>query len=187
MAAELQDWRARQLCFGPPRRTGDPLVLRQARVALRDDLTQINLCIAPPGRDDVRMQRRPAARHGHRDNGRILDRGVLAEDCSTSSGQTFIPEGSTIKSFARPTRRRLPAPSMVARSPVLYQPSDVIAAAVRTGSAQYPRMTLEPRTRTSPSPARRTSTPVSALPTLPIGVVPSAAAHAIIGEHALAP
>jgi hypothetical protein len=64
-----------------------------------------------------------------------LTAGSARSTSSTSCGHTFIPEGSTIRSFARPARKMLPSRSIVARSPVAYHPS-WSTSAVRSGSFQ---------------------------------------------------
>ena len=53
-----------------------------------------------------------------------------------SSGYTLKPFGSTIMSFVRPIRISRRDSSSRPMSPVLYQPSDVNAAAVASGSCQ---------------------------------------------------
>jgi len=60
-------------------------------------------------------------------------RGERLKSWSSSSGATFLPEASTMTSLARPVMRRLPRGSIRPTSPVRYQPSSVLAAAVSSG------------------------------------------------------
>jgi len=80
----------------------------------------------------------------------------------------FFPPEVMISSFFRSTMVGKPPVSSVPRSPVCSQPSRSRASAVPAGSRQYRRITSGPRTRTSPSPASRTSMPGQAVPTAPV-------------------
>src|SRR6478735_5626631 len=87
---------------------------------------------------------------------------------SRAAGATFLPPAVTMISFLRPVMVRKPSESKLPMSPVRNQPPSLNASAVASGLFQYSLKTLMPRTSISPSSARRTPTPGSAGPTVPI-------------------
>src|SRR4029079_4331696 len=93
----------------------------------------------------------------HRSSGRPITATSTTAGCSYSTRSTselamFSPP-DTIMSFSRSTMYTYPSPSLIPMSPVWNQPPRN-AAAVASGSFQYPGKTFGPRSTTSPrSPA----------------------------------
>jgi len=65
----------------------------------------------------------------------------------------------TIRSLIRPTIRRVPSSSMVARSPLWVQPRSSMVWAVRSGSFKISMQTFCPRRRLLHSPSQRHDSP----------------------------
>ena len=180
VAPDLQRRRAREVGLGPPGGGRDALVLRQPAVR-RATIGAGSVCAV--GRASAGSGRRAASRRRrrrHGDHRRVLDRRVGAQrrprrPAARRSGPTAARSGLSRGRPARCCRRA----SIVARSPVAYQPSvqhlggalGVLPVAAHDVRAVH----QQPR-----RPAfSRTSTPRSGCPTLPSGVLPSAAPQAI--------
>ena len=102
--------------------------------------------------------RSPHSGSGCLETAASLTRGCSASTASTSAGQTTSPPVRMASSM-RPRTRTVPSDVNSPASWVRSQPSSVKTARVASASKRYPRISVGPRSCSSPSALTRTSVP----------------------------